>query len=156
MPPTKGVLVLIEQQEGKPQDGSLELVGEGRKIALAGKDAYEMSGLGPKDMDIVQVHDAGTSGEITGIESIGVVGKGEAWKLTMEGETEITGRLPVNTDGGLQGMGHPFGATGIRMVHEIVTQLRGEAGERQVKDVKVGIAQCTGAGGIGSIFILKK
>ena len=129
---------------------------EGSAVTLAAKDAYEMSGLGPKDMDIVQVHDAGTSGEITGIESLGVVEKGEAWKLTMDGETEITGKLPVNTDGGLQGMGHPFGATGIRMIHEIVTQLRGEAGERQVKDATVGIAQCTGAGGIATIFILKK
>jgi acetyl-CoA acetyltransferase len=130
--------------------------GEGSSVALAVKDAYEMSGLGPKDMDIVQVHDAGTSGEIIGIESLGVVEQGEAWKLTMDGETEITGKLPVNTDGGLQGMGHPFGATGIRMIHEIVTQLRGEAGERQVKNARVGIAQCTGAGGIATIFILKK
>jgi len=130
--------------------------GENSSITLAVKDAYEMSGLDPKDMDIVQVHDAGTSGEIIGIESLGVVKPGKAWKLTMDGETEITGNLPVNTDGGLQGMGHPFGATGIRMIHEIVTQLRGEAMERQVKDAKVGIAQCTGAGGIATIFILKK
>ena len=130
--------------------------GERSSVALAVKDAYEISGLGPRDMDIIQVHDAATSGEIIGIESLGVVKQGEAWKLTMDGETEITGKLPVNTDGGLQGMGHPFGATGIRMIHEIVTQLRGEAGVRQVKDAKVGIAQCTGAGGISTIFILKK
>ena len=130
--------------------------GESSSVALAVKDAYEMSGLGPKDMDIVQVHDAGTRGEILGIEALGVVEQGEAWKLTMDGETEITGKLPVNTDGGLQGMGHPFGATGIRMIHEIVTQLRGEAGERQVKNAKVGIAQCTGAGSIATIFILNQ
>lgn len=74
--------------------------------------------------------------------------------LEMEGQTEIGGSLPVNTDGGLQGMGHPFGATGIRMVHEIVTQLRGEAGDRQVKKQKIGLAQCSGWGGIATVFIL--
>lgn len=129
---------------------------EGDEIAPAARDAYEMSGLGPRDIDVVQVHDAGTSGELLGIESMGLAEKGQAWKLEMDGETEIGGSLPVNTDGGLQGMGHPFGATGIRMVHELVTQLRGEAGERQVKKANAGLAQCTGAGGIMTVFILRK
>jgi acetyl-CoA acetyltransferase len=130
--------------------------GEGDQITLAAGDAYEMAGLSPKDIDIVQVHDAGTSGELLGIEALGLVEKGKAWELEMAGETEIDGSLPVNTDGGLQGMGHPFGATGIRMVHELVTQLRGEAGERQVKKANVGLAQCSGAGGISTVFILKR
>ena len=130
--------------------------GESSSVALAVKDAISSMRRLRAMRPILQVHDAATSGEILGIESLGVVAQGEAWKLTMDGETEITGKLPVNTDGGLQGMGHPFGATGIRMIHEIVTQLRGEAGERQVKDARVGIAQCTGAGGIATIFILKK
>ena len=129
---------------------------EGDEVAPAARDAYGMSGLGPKDIDVVQVHDAGTSGELLGIESMGLAEKGQAWKLEIEGETEIGGSLPVNTDGGLQGMGHPFGATGIRMVHEIVTQLRGESGDRQVKNAKVGLAQCTGAGGVMTVFILRK
>jgi len=130
--------------------------GEGSQIALAAADAYEMSGQGPKDIDLVQVHDAGTSGELLGIEDLGLVERGEAWKLELAGETGIGGGLPVNTDGGLQGMGHPFGATGIRMVHELVTQMRGEAGDRQVKKAEVGLAQCSGAGGIATVFILKK
>jgi len=129
---------------------------EGDEVAPAGRDAYAMAGLAPEDVSVVQVHDAGTSGELLGIESMGLAGKGQAWKLELDGETEIGGKLPVNTDGGLQGMGHPFGATGIRMVHELVTQLRGEAGERQVKEAKVGLAQCTGAGGIMTVFILRK
>lgn len=129
---------------------------ESDSIALAGNDAFQMAGIEREAVGIVQVHDAGTSGELNAIESLGLVGKGEAWKLEMAGETEIQGKLPVNTDGGLQGMGHPFGATGIRMVHEIVTQMRGEGGERQVKKADVGVAQCQGAGGIATVFILQK
>jgi acetyl-CoA acetyltransferase len=123
---------------------------------LSARDAYEMAGLGPKDIDVVQVHDAATSGELEQIEYMGLTKRGTAWKLMLDGETEISGRLPVNTDGGLQGMGHPFGATGIRMIHELVTQLRGEAGVRQVKDAKVGLAECSGAGGVCTVFIVKK
>ncbi len=129
---------------------------ESDQIAAAGREAYEMSGVGPEDVDVVQVHDAGTSGELLGIESLKLVDKGQAWKLEMSGDTEIDGRLPVNTDGGLQGMGHPFGATGIRMIHELVTQLRGEAGDRQVKKANIGLAQCSGAGGIATVFLLRK
>ena len=120
------------------------------------KQAYEMAGMSPKDMGMVQVHDAGTIGEIQQIEALGVVPKGEAWRWTMDGKTEINGELPVNSDGGLQAMGHPFGATGIRMLHEIVTQLRGNAGPRQVKNVKAGIAQCSGAGGVCTVHILTR
>ena len=126
------------------------------EVSPAGRDAYEMADVAPQDIDVVQVHDAGTSGELIGIESMGLAGKGQAWKLELAGETEVGGSLPVNTDGGLQGMGHPFGATGIRMVHELVTQLRGEAGERQVKKANTGLAQCTGAGGVMTVFILRK
>lgn len=129
---------------------------DGDSISLAATDAFEMSGLGRQEIDVVQVHDAGTSGELNSIESLGLVEKGAAWKLEMEGGTELGGSLPVNTDGGLQGMGHPFGATGIRMVHELVTQIRGDAGPRQVKKADVGLAQCSGAGNIATVFILKK
>lgn len=129
---------------------------EGDPIAAAAREAYEMSGVKPQDVDVVQVHDAGTSGELLSIESLKLVDKGQAWKLEMSGDTEIDGSLPVNTDGGLQGMGHPFGATGIRMIHELVTQLNGEAGDRQVKKANIGLAQCSGAGGIATVFLLGK
>ncbi len=129
---------------------------EGGQIGLVGRDAYEMAGVSPKDVNVVQVHDAATSGEISAIEALGLAPQGKAWKMELDGETEIRGSLPVNTDGGLQGMGHPFGATGIRMVHELTGQLRGEAGVRQVKNARIGLAQNSGAGGVATCFILKK
>ena len=122
----------------------------------AAQQAYEMAGIGPEDIDIVQMHDAATIGEIQQLEALGIVPKGEAWIASQEGRTEIGGDIPVNTDGGLLAMGHPFGASGVRMIHEIVTQLRGESGPRQVKGPRVGLAQCSGAGDITTIHILKK
>ena len=118
--------------------------------------AYEMSGLGPEDMDLAQVHDAATIGELQQIESLHLFPFGEAWQATVEGRTALSGDIPVNTDGGLLAMGHPFGASGIRMIHETVTQLRGEAGPRQVARPRVGVAQCSGAGDVTTVHILKK
>jgi acetyl-CoA acetyltransferase len=127
----------------------------------AARQAYEMAGLGPEDMQLIQVHDAATIGEIEQLEALGIVAKGEGWVATQEGRTEIGGDIPTNTDGGLLAMGHPFGASGIRMIHEVVTQLRGEAGDRQVspKDgglPRVGIAHCSGAGDVTTVHILKR
>ena len=122
----------------------------------AGLQAYEMAGLGPEDVDILQCHDAATIGELQQLEALGMVPRGEAWIATQAGRTGIRGDIPTNTDGGLLGMGHPFGASGIRMIHETVTQLRGEAGLRQVKDPKVGLAHCSGAGEVTTVHILTK
>ena len=95
----------------------------------AALQAYEMSGLGPYC---------------------------EAWSATIEGRTSLTGDIPTNTDGGLLAMGHPFGATGVRMIHETVTQLRNEAGDRQVPNARVGVAECSGAGDVTTVHILTK
>ena len=122
----------------------------------AALQAYEMSGLGPEDVDVVQVHDAATIGELQQIEALHLFPFGEAWKGTVEGRTALTGDIPVNTDGGLLAMGHPFGASGIRMIHETVTQLRGEAGTRQVANARVGVAQCSGAGDVTTVHILRR
>ncbi len=122
----------------------------------AAAQAYEMAGLGPEEVDVIQVHDAATIGELQQLEALGVVPMGEAWVATREGRTGLAGDIPTNTDGGLLAMGHPFGASGVRMIHEIVTQLRGEAGARQVSDPRVGLAHCSGAGEITTIHILKK
>ncbi len=128
----------------------------------AAQQAYSMAGLGPEDVEIVQVHDAATIGEIQQLEALDIVPKGEGWVATREGRTRTGGDIPTNTDGGLQAMGHPFGASGVRMIHEIVTQLRGEAGPRQVKGPggagrpRVGLAQCSGAGDITTVHILKR
>ena len=122
----------------------------------AALDAYEMSGLGPEDVDLVQLHDAATIGELQQLEALRLVPYGEAWMATQEGRTGLAGDIPTNTDGGLLAMGHPFGATGIRMIHETVTQLRGEAGARQVPDAKVGLAQCSGAGDVTTVHIFTR
>ena len=120
------------------------------------KEAYEMAGVGPEDVDVVQVHDAATNAGIFQLEGLGLVERGKGWVAELEGQTEINGNLPVNTDGGLQAMGHPLGATGIRMLHELVTQLRGESGARQVRDPQIGIAENSGAGEVCTVIILKK
>ena len=99
--------------------------------------------------------DAASIGELQQIESLHLVPFGEAWQATVEGRTALTGDIPVNTDGGLLAMGHPFGASGIRMIHETVTQLRQEAGPRQVNRARVGVAQCSGAGDVTTVHILK-
>jgi acetyl-CoA acetyltransferase len=122
----------------------------------AALEAYEMSGLGPEDVDLVQLHDAATIGELQQLEALHLVPWGEAWRATVDGRTSLSGDIPTNTDGGLLAMGHPFGATGIRMIHETVTQLRGEAGARQVTNPRVGLAQCSGAGDVTTIHILTK
>ena len=118
--------------------------------------AYEMSGLGPEDIDLVQVHDAATIGELQQLEALHLLPRGEAWRATLEGRTALRGDLPTNTDGGLLAMGHPFGATGIRMVHETTLQLRHEAGARQVDNPRVGLAQCSGAGDVTTVQIFTR
>ena len=109
----------------------------------AALQAYEMSSINPEDVDLAQVHDAATIGVLQQVEALHLLPFGDAWKGTMEGRTALTGDIPVNTDGGLLAMGHPFGASGIRMIHETVTQLRGEAGPRQVANAGIGVARCS-------------
>jgi len=114
---------------------------------LSGKQAYEMAGKKPKDMDFAEVHDCFTIAEICVTEALGFTEKGKGGKIVESGETSMGGRIPVNPSGGLKSKGHPVGATGVAQVVEIVKQLRGEAGERQVKDAKIGIAQNMGGSG---------
>lgn len=114
---------------------------------MLGKKVYKMSGLGPQDVDVAQVHDAFSPGEIFTVEELGFCPKGEGGPFTWEGNTEINGKIPVNTDGGLVSCGHPIGATGGRMIAELSWQLRGLAGQRQVKDPKVALMHNQGLGG---------
>ena len=106
--------------------------------------AYEKSGIGPQDIDVVECHDAFTIGEIIHCEALGLCEPGEGGRFVEEGHTTLGGRIPVNVSGGLLSRGHPLGATGVAQVAEIVTQLRGEAGSRQVLGAKVGLAHCMG------------
>jgi acetyl-CoA acetyltransferase len=106
--------------------------------------AYEKAGIGPEDLDVAECHDAFTIAEILHYEAMGLCPTGEGARLAARGETALGGRIPVNTSGGLLSRGHPVGATGLAQIHEIVTQLRHEAGERQVEGAKTGLAHCMG------------
>ncbi|MDD1715368.1 MAG: thiolase domain-containing protein [Methanolinea sp.] len=114
---------------------------------VAGKRAFNMAGLGLRDIDLVEVHDCFTIAEICAIEDLGFCRKGEAGKLTEDGVTALNGDLPVNTSGGLKACGHPVGATGIKQVCEVVLQLRGEAGKRQIEGAEVGMTHNVGGTG---------
>jgi benzoylsuccinyl-CoA thiolase BbsB subunit len=128
-----------------------ESQGEG-PTSLAAERAYRRAGVGPSDVHVTQVHDAFTPGEVLTIEELGYVPRGEGGPFVWEGGTEITGRAPVNTDGGLLSRGHPMGATGGAMVTEVVRQLRGQAGERQVAGACVGLVQNAGIGGVNVLI----
>ncbi len=122
----------------------------------AAKEAYARANREPRDIQVAEVHDAFTIGEILAIEGLGFVKVGEGGKATEEGETAIGGRIPVNTSGGLKAKGHPVGATGVAQVVEIVLQLRGEAGKRQV-DADIGLTHNVGgSGGTAVVHILEK
>ncbi|MGE0538668.1 MAG: thiolase family protein [Dehalococcoidia bacterium] len=116
--------------------------------SLTARATYERAGIGPEDIDLVQIHDAFTVEEIEYYESLGFAAPGEGEKLIAEGATEIGGRIPFSTDGGLLARGHPIGPTGLAQVWETVTQLRGAAGQRQVEDARVGFLHMIGAGGV--------
>lgn len=108
---------------------------------LAAKKAYERAGIGPKDVSVAEVHDATAVGEIIQVENLGLCAFGEGGFLAERGETALGGRVPVNPSGGLQSKGHPIGATGLGQLYELVTQLRGEAGSRQVENARIAVAE---------------
>ncbi|HWS75718.1 MAG TPA: thiolase family protein [Quisquiliibacterium sp.] len=109
--------------------------------ALAARRAYERAGVGPRDVSVAEVHDATAMGEIIQVENLGFCDFGDGGPLAERGETTIGGRIPVNPSGGLESKGHPVGATGIGQVHELVTQLRGNAGARQVEGARIALAE---------------
>ncbi|MBW2058673.1 MAG: thiolase domain-containing protein [Deltaproteobacteria bacterium] len=113
----------------------------------AAQQAYQMAGLGPADINLAEVHDCFTIAEIMAYEDLGFVGPGQGGFLIDEKQTYLEGRIPVNVDGGLLCKGHPVGATGGSQIRTIVQQLRGEAGEVQVKNAEIGLVH--NVGGIG-------
>jgi acetyl-CoA acetyltransferase len=115
---------------------------------LAADRAYAMAGLGPKDIDVAEVHDATSFCEIYQMEMLRLCPEGEGGRLVESGATALGGRIPVNTSRGLVSKGHPVAATGLSMVSEIVTQLRGEAEGRQVEGADIGLIE-NGGGVIG-------
>ena len=108
---------------------------------LAANQAYELAGIGPQDMNVAEVHDASAMGEIIQAENLGLVELGMGGPAAERGEFTLGGRIPINTSGGLESKGHPLGATGIGQLYELVTQLRGEAGARQVEGARHAIQE---------------
>lgn len=106
--------------------------------------AFDQAAVGPEDVDVAEVHDATAIGEVQQVEHMGLVPYGEGGPAAERGDTRIGGRLPVNTSGGLESRGHPIGATGLAQVHELVLQLRGEAGPRQVEGARIALAENSG------------
>jgi acetyl-CoA acetyltransferase len=118
------------------------------QIEQASAAAYEMADLGPKDIDVSEVHDATAFGELHVIEALGYCPVGQGGPYSESGATALDGEVAVNPSGGLLARGHPIGASGVAQMYELVTQLRGEAGERQVKDAKIALAH-NGGGDLG-------
>ena len=119
----------------------------------AAKEAYEMAGVGPEDIDLVELHDCFATAEMLHYENLGLCKDGEAGRMIDEGEVALGGRVPVNVSGGLLSKGHPLGATGIANIYEVSTHLRGEAGERQVEGAKLGLTHVIGLGSACGIHI---
>jgi acetyl-CoA acetyltransferase len=127
---------------------------------LAAQAAYEMAGIGPADIDVVELHDAFAPEELVHYEDLGLCPRGEAIGLLRSGATALGGRIPVNPSGGLLSLGHPLSASGVRVICDIVQQLRGDAGPRQTPDARIGLAQMLGGNinglemGAASVHIL--
>jgi benzoylsuccinyl-CoA thiolase BbsB subunit len=128
----------------------------------AAAQAYEMAGLGPEDLDLVELHDAFVATEIPNIEDLGICPRGEGGRFVEEGLADLGGKVPVNPSGGLLSQGHPLSASGVRQVCEITWHLRDGAGARQAEGAKVGLAHMEGGvvtgiqGGACGITILKR
>jgi acetyl-CoA C-acetyltransferase len=118
---------------------------------LAAQQAYAMSGKKPEDIDVLEVHDCFTIAEICVTEAVGYFEKGKGGEAVEKGLTAVEGERPVNVSGGLKSKGHPVGATGVAQVIEIVKQLRGEAGERQVEKARIGMTQNMGGSGASTL-----
>ena len=163
------VLAATELAESLGIDRRVEVIGSGHAgstLTLAGKktittfeatlgaarEAYAQAGITAKDVDLAEVHDCFTITQIINTEDLGFFEKGQGAKALAEGKTARDGVIPINTSGGLKAKGHPIGATGLSQIYEVVTQLRGEAGERQVKKADIGLTHNLG-GSAGTCVI---
>lgn len=132
------------------------VVGPGQMTIDTSRAVYEESGLGPEDLDLVQVHDAFAIEELEYYELLGLCKTGEAEACIERGDFELGGRVPVSTDGGLIARGHPGGPTGLAQIWETTLQLRGEAGKRQVEGARVGLCHMMGGGSVCAIHVLTR
>jgi acetyl-CoA C-acetyltransferase len=123
-------------------------------VQKAGEKAYRMAGIGPADIDVAELHDCFTIAEIIATEDLGFAKKGEGGPYVLSGATCLNREKPVNTSGGLKAKGHPVGATGVGQICDVVQQLRGEAGERQVRKHSIGLAQNLGGSGATAVVTI--
>jgi acetyl-CoA acetyltransferase len=142
------ILASILKSGSLPESG-LEGIG-----MRASRRAYEVAGLGPQDVDVVEVHDATAFGELWQYEELGFCPVGDGGPFAESGATALGGKLPVNPSGGLECRGHPIGASGIAQAYELVNQLRGDAGPRQVDGARLGLVTSGGATATGSALVL--
>jgi acetyl-CoA acetyltransferase len=134
---------------------SLEIERGPSPTEIASAAAYEMAGVGPRDINVAQIQDTESGAEIMHMAENGFCAHGEQEKLIRDGYTRLTGALPTNTDGGCLACGEPIGASGLRQVYENVQQLRGRGGQRQVADARIGYSQVYGAPGLSAVAILE-
>jgi acetyl-CoA acetyltransferase len=132
-------------QSGRIEEGCDDIL-DAEITARTARIAYEQAGVGPLDVNVVELHDAFTIAELLYYEALGLARSGESADLLRRGDTTIGGRVPVNPSGGLLAKGHPLGATGVAQMVEIVWQLQGRADGRQVEGARIGLTQCTGGG----------
>lgn len=153
---TIAAAVLVSSMYGVERGGGSVKIQNPDRTEIAAKQAYEISGYGPRDIDVFEIYDAMSPTELISMERLGICKQGEAGHLLEEGATQINGRIPINPSGGLMSRGHPLGATGLAQIAEIVWQLRGEAGCRQVTGARLGLCHTLGAGPNCAVVILKK
>ena len=134
---------------------SLEITRGPSPTEIASKAAYEMTGLGPTDIDVIQIQDTESGAEIMHMAENGFCAHGEQDRLIRDGVTRIGGAMPINTDGGCLACGEPIGASGLRQVYENVQQLRGRAEGRQVEGARIGYSQVYGAPGLSAVAVLE-
>lgn len=140
------VLAVVQTSDHVALDSKADIT-EFPAVKAAAQKAYALAGLRPQDLEVAELHDCFTIAEIVASEDLGFVEKGDGGPFAAAGCTAITGRIPINTSGGLKSKGHPVGATGVGQICDVVMQLRGEAGERQVARHRIGLAQNLGGSG---------
>jgi acetyl-CoA acetyltransferase len=132
-------------QSGRIEEGCDDIL-DAEITARTARLAYEQAGVGPQDVDVVELHDAFTIAELLYYEALGLAPRGEGAAMLRRGDTTLGGRVPVNPSGGLLAKGHPLGATGVAQMVEVTWQLQGRAEGRQVEGARIGLTQCTGGG----------
>jgi len=168
-----GVILASEEVAKKLQKPMIKIIGSGvatdslaldqrdnitalNAVKVSAERAFKMAGLKQSDIDLAEVHDCFTIAEICILEELGFAERGKGGLFTEQGHTALTGKIPINTSGGLKSKGHPVGATGAAQVVEIYEQLTGISGERQIKNAKIGLAQNMGGSGASSVVHILK